>query len=63
MSLELELIKDIAKWPKIIEDSAIYQEPHRITILFTIISFKISQSYGITGIKNSKLRFINLKNR
>ena len=60
--LELELIKDIAKWPKIIEDSAIYQEPHRIPFYLQSLASKFHSLWNY-GIKNSKLRFINLKNR
>ena len=39
---EISLIKTIVKWPKILEDSVLSHEPHRITFFFTKTSIKIS---------------------
>mgnify|MGYP000235782008 CR=1 FL=1 len=56
--LELELIKDIAKWPKIIEDSAIYQEPHRIPFyLYELVA--LFHSYWNLGKDNKEFRFVS----
>lgn len=61
-NLELDLIKDILKWPKIVEDSAIYQEPHRIPFYLQSLSSKFHSLWNY-GTKNTNLRFINLKNK
>ena len=61
-NLELDLIKDILKWPKIVEDSAIYQEPHRIPFYLQSLSSKFHSLWNF-GTKNTDLRFINLQNK
>ena len=57
---EFLLIQDIVKWPKIIEDAAIYQEPHRITFFLQSLASKFHSLWNY-GKQNSELRFINTK--
>ena len=57
---EFLLIQDIVKWPKIIEDAAIHQEPHRITFFLQSLASKFHSLWNY-GKQNSELRFINTK--
>ena len=59
---EFLLIQDIVKWPKIIEDAAIYQEPHRISFYLQSLSSKFHSLWNY-GKKNAQLRFINLNDK
>ncbi len=59
---EILLIKEIVKWPKIIEDSVYYQEPHRITFFLQSLSSKF-HSFWNYGKKDPSKRFINIDNK
>ena len=61
-NFELKLIKDIVKWPKIIEESVLYQEPHRISFYLQSLSSKFHSLWNY-GKKNAQLRFINLNDK
>jgi arginyl-tRNA synthetase len=56
------LIKEIVKWPKILEDSVYYHEPHRITFFLQSLASKF-HSFWNYGKKNSSKRFINIGNK
>jgi len=59
---EFLLIKEIVKWPKILEDSVYYHEPHRITFFLQSLASKF-HSFWNYGKKNSSKRFINIGNK
>ena len=59
---EILLIKEIVKWPKILEDSVYYHEPHRITFFLQSLSSKF-HSFWNYGKKDSSKRFINVDNK
>ena len=59
---EILLIKEIVKWPKIIEDSVHYHEPHRITFFLQSLSSKF-HSFWNYGKMNPTKRFINIDNK
>ena len=59
---EILLIKEIVKWPKIIEDSVNYHEPHRITFFLQSLSSKF-HSFWNYGKMNPTKRFINIDNK
>ena len=59
---EILLIKEIVKWPKIIEDSVYYHEPHRITFFLQSLSSKFHSFWNYGKMDPSK-RFINIDNK
>jgi len=59
---EIELIKEVVKWPKILEDAVNFQEPHRITFFLQSLSSKF-HSFWNYGKKDSNKRFINADNK
>ena len=59
---EISLIKEVVKWPKILEDSVCYHEPHRITFFLQSLASKF-HSFWNYGKKNPSKRFINLDNK
>ena len=59
---EIELIKEVVKWPKILEDSVNFQEPHRITFYLQSLASKF-HSFWNYGKKNPTKRFVNAKNK
>ena len=59
---EILLIKEIVKWPKILEDSVYYHEPHRITFFLQSLASKF-HSFWNYGKKDSSKRFIIDKNK
>ena len=59
---EILLIKEIVKWPKILEDSVYYHEPHRITFFLQSLASKF-HSFWNYGKKDPSKRFINVKNK
>ena len=59
---EILLIKEIVKWPKIIEDSVYYHEPHRITIFLQSLSSKFHSFWNYGKMDPSK-RFINIDDK
>ena len=59
---EILLIKEIVKWPKILEDSVYYHEPHRITFFLQSLASKF-HSFWNYGKKDSSKRFINIGNK
>ena len=59
---EILLIKEIVKWPKIIEDSVNYHEPHRITFFLQSLSSKFHSFWNYGKMDPSK-RFINIDNK
>ena len=61
-SYELDLIKFIGKWPKIIEEASINQEPHRIPFYLQALSSKFHSLWNY-GKQNTNLRFINSKDK
>jgi len=61
-SYELDLIKFIGKWPKIIEDASVNQEPHRIPFYLQALASKFHTLWNY-GKQNTNLRFINSKDK
>ena len=59
---EILLIKEVVKWPKIIEDSVHYHEPHRITFFLQSLSSKFHSFWNYGKMDPSK-RFINIDNK
>ena len=59
---EIFLIKQIVKWPKILEDSVINHEPHRITFYLQSLASKFHSFWNI-GKQDSEMRFINMGNK
>ena len=59
---EILLIKEVVKWPKIIEDSVHYHEPHRITFFLQSLSSKFDSFWNYGKMDPSK-RFINIDNK
>ena len=59
---EILLIKEIVKWPKIIEDSVNYHEPHRITFFLQSLSSKFHSFWNYGKMDPSK-RFINIDDK
>ena len=59
---ELGLIKEIVKWPKVIEDAVCHHEPHRITFFLQSLASKF-HSFWNYGKKDSSKRFIIDKNK
>ena len=59
---EILLIKEVVKWPKIIEDSVHYHEPHRITFFLQSLSSKFHSLWNYGKMDPSK-RFINIDNK
>ena len=59
---EILLIKEIVKWPKILEDAVNFQEPHRITFFLQSLASKF-HSFWNYGKKDSSKRFINVDNK
>ena len=59
---EIVLIKEIVKWPKIIEDSVNYHEPHRITFFLQSLSSKFHSFWNYGKMDPSK-RFINIDDK
>ena len=58
---EISLIQEVVKWPKILEDSVINHEPHRITFFLQTLASKFHSFWNI-GKQNSQMRFINMDN-
>ena len=54
---EILLIKEIVKWPKILEDAVYHYEPHRITFFLQSLASKF-HSFWNYGKKNPTKRFI-----
>ena len=59
---EIFLIKEIVKWPKILEDSVNHQEPHRITFFLQSLASKF-HSFWNYGKMDITKRFINIDNK
>ena len=59
---EILLIKEIVKWPKILEDAVYHYEPHRITFFLQSLASKF-HSFWNYGKKDSSKRFINVDNK
>ena len=59
---EISLIKTIVKWPKILEDSVLSHEPHRITFFLQKLASKFHSLWNI-GKQDSNMRFINIQNK
>ncbi len=59
---EILLIKEIVKWPKILEDAVIHHEPHRITFYLQSLASKFHSHWNF-GTKNKNIRFINIDNK
>jgi len=59
---EISLIKEIVKWPKVIEDAVCHHEPHRITFFLQSLASKF-HSFWNYGKKDSSKRFIIDKNK
>ena len=59
---ELLLIKEIVKWPKILEDAVNNYEPHRITFYLQLLSSKFHSFWNYGKMESSK-RFINPDNK
>ena len=59
---EIELIKEVVKWPKILEDAVNFQEPHRITFFLQSLASKF-HSFWNYGKKDSTKRFISADNK
>jgi arginyl-tRNA synthetase len=59
---EILLIKEIVKWPKIIEDSVYYHEPHRITFFLQSLSSKFHSFWNYGKMDPSK-RFVIIDNK
>ena len=59
---EILLIKEIEKWPKILEDAVYHYEPHRITFFLQSLASKF-HSFWNYGKKDSSKRFINVDNK
>ena len=59
---EISLIKEIVKWPKILEDAAVNQEPHRITFFLQSLASKFHSLWNY-GKQNPDLRFINTNDK
>ena len=59
---EISLIKEIVKWPKILEDSVCYHEPHRISFFLQSLASKF-HSFWNYGKKDSSKRFITIENK
>ena len=58
---DIELIKIISSFPKIIEQAAIYKEPHRIAFYLRDIASTF-HSYWNLGNENNNLKVININN-
>ena len=54
---EISLIKTIVKWPKILEDSVLSHEPHRITFFLQKLASKFHSLWNM-GNDNPQTRFI-----
>ena len=59
---ELLLIKEIVKWPKVLEDSVKNHEPHRITFFLQSLASRF-HSFWNYGKKDPSKRFIIIKNK
>ena len=59
---EILLIKEIVKWPKILEDAVRYYEPHRISFFLQSLASRF-HSFWNYGKKDSSKRFINVDNK
>ena len=59
---EILLIKEIVKWPKILEDAVYYHEPHRISFFLQSLASKF-HSFWNYGKKDPSKRFINVDNK
>ncbi len=59
---EISLIKEIVKWPKILEDAVCYHEPHRISFFLQSLASKF-HSFWNYGKKDSSKRFITIENK
>ena len=59
---EISIIKEIVKWPKILEDSTNYHEPHRITFFLQSLAAKFHSFWNYGKIDPSK-RFLNIDNK
>ena len=59
---EILLIKEIVKWPKILEDAVRYHEPHRISFFLQSLASRF-HSFWNYGKKDSSKRFINVDNK
>ena len=59
---EILLIKEIVKWPKILEDAVRYYEPHRISFFLQSLASRF-HSFWNYGKKDSSKRFINIGNK
>tara|TARA_B100000579_G_C22537757_1_gene713769 strand:- start:227 stop:787 length:561 start_codon:yes stop_codon:yes gene_type:complete len=60
-SHDIELIKIIANFPRIIEQAAIYREPHRIAFYLRDIASSF-HSYWNLGNENDNLKVLNTEN-
>ncbi|MDR2464321.1 MAG: arginine--tRNA ligase [Holosporales bacterium] len=59
---EIAVIKCLANWPQVVEQSAINQEPHRITnYLYTLAG--VFHCLWNHGKESTRLRFIDVKNK
>ena len=56
------LIKEIVKWPKVLEDSVKNHEPHRITFFLQSLASRF-HSFWNYGKKDPSKRFIIIKNK
>ena len=58
---DIELIKIISSFPKIIEQAAIYKEPHRVAFYLRDIASSF-HSYWNLGNENNNLKVVNINN-
>tara|TARA_A100000164_G_scaffold337001_1_gene330205 strand:+ start:34587 stop:36326 length:1740 start_codon:yes stop_codon:yes gene_type:complete len=58
---DIELIKVISSFPKIIEQAAIYKEPHRVAFYLRDIASSF-HSYWNLGNENNNLKVVNINN-
>ena len=59
--VHLKLIKSLTYWPKVIEASAIYKEPHRVAFYLIELSSNFHSLWSL-GRENNKFRFFQKEN-